>query len=104
MVSAPKLVFADEPTANLDSKSADKLLDLFSSLNETTKTTFLFSSHDPRVLNSAKRVISLMDGTIKDDYWKPLEKKSNEVSYLDPIRSEPNEADLARIKSAYELI
>ncbi len=85
MVTDPKIVFADEPTANLDSKSAEKLLDLFSKLNETTNTTFLFSSHDARVLNNAKRVITLTDGTVVSDDIKKNDKKSADISYLDPV-------------------
>lgn len=67
MVTDPQIVFADEPTANLDSRSAEKLLHLFSRLNETRETTFLFSSHDPRVLGIAKRIIELQDGKITHD-------------------------------------
>ncbi len=67
MVTDPQIVFADEPTANLDSKSAEKLLLLFSRLNETRETTFLFSSHDPRVLQIARRIITLTDGRISYD-------------------------------------
>lgn len=64
MVSRPKIVFADEPTASLDSKSADDLLKLFEHLNQTSGTTFLFSSHDPRVLGIAHRIIRIFDGKI----------------------------------------
>lgn len=64
MVTNPKIVFADEPTANLDSKSAENLLWLFRRLNERRNTTFLFSSHDPRVLKAAKRTIFLADGAV----------------------------------------
>lgn len=103
MVTDPKIVFADEPTANLDSKSADKLLDLFRKLNETTQTTFLFSSHDPRVLNNAKRVISLTDGTIQADTWKKLEKKP-EVSYLDPIWADAEPDQDRRRKSNLDFV
>jgi putative ABC transport system ATP-binding protein len=67
MVTDPQIVFADEPTANLDSKSAEKLLHLFSRLNESRETTFLFSSHDPRVLAIARRIITLHDGRISYD-------------------------------------
>jgi putative ABC transport system ATP-binding protein len=64
MVNRPKLVLADEPTASLDSKSADELLALFEKLNRESETTFLFSSHDPRVLSRAKRIIRVFDGQI----------------------------------------
>lgn len=67
IVSMPRIVFADEPTANLDSQTAKKLLQLFKFLNETKKITFLFSSHDPLVLSSAGRIIQVADGKIISD-------------------------------------
>jgi len=67
MVTHPRIVFADEPTANLDSKSAERLLQVFRELNRNKKTTFLFSSHDPRVLAVADRIIKLSDGKIAAD-------------------------------------
>jgi putative ABC transport system ATP-binding protein len=63
----PQFVLADEPTANLDSKSAFNLLDIMARLNEQEKMTFLFSTHDPRVIERAKRVITLEDGCVIDD-------------------------------------
>jgi putative ABC transport system ATP-binding protein len=60
-------VFADEPTANLDSKTADEILDLMRRLNEERSVAFLFATHDPRVVERAKRVISLTDGRITED-------------------------------------
>jgi putative ABC transport system ATP-binding protein len=65
IVSSPDLVLADEPTANLDSKTAGSLLDLMASLNEKLKITFIFSSHDPLVLSRARRVVRLHDGQIQ---------------------------------------
>ncbi len=67
MVTRPQIIFADEPTASLDSASAESLLALFQKLNQQYQTTFLFSSHDPKVLNIARRVISIADGTISND-------------------------------------
>lgn len=67
IVTNPKIVFADEPTANLDSVTAEKLLQLFRHLNEEKKITFLFSSHDPMVLKIARRVIEMCDGHVKHD-------------------------------------
>ncbi|MFA5499886.1 MAG: ABC transporter ATP-binding protein [Candidatus Omnitrophota bacterium] len=64
VVSGPKVVFADEPTANLDSENSLKLLDLMKRLNEETKTTFIFSTHDPAVREKANRKIMLKDGKI----------------------------------------
>jgi putative ABC transport system ATP-binding protein len=63
----PSFVLADEPTANLDSHSAENLLDIMVELNGTTGTTFLFSTHDDRVIKRARRVISLHDGEIAAD-------------------------------------
>jgi len=67
IASARTLVLADEPTANLDSKSAESLLDIMVELNREHRLTFLFSSHDPRVIARARRVIYLEDGRIVRD-------------------------------------
>lgn len=61
------LTLADEPTANLDSTTASTLLDLMQHLNQTHRSTFVFSTHDPRVVERAKRVIRLVDGQIESD-------------------------------------
>ncbi len=66
----PKFILADEPTANLDSKSAETLLDMMEKLNVQENTTFIFSTHDPRVVNKARRVITLEDGKIVSDVTK----------------------------------
>ncbi len=66
MVSNPKIILADEPTANLDSKTGSELLDMMAELNEKTGMTFLFSTHDKMVMERAKRVIVLKDGKIVD--------------------------------------
>lgn len=63
----PEFILADEPTANLDSASAGNLLDLMARLNEQEQMTFLFSTHDQRVIERARRVITLEDGRIVDD-------------------------------------
>ncbi len=70
LASRPDFVLADEPTANLDSKSADDLLQLMENLNQTYQTTFLFSTHDPRVIKRAQRVITLRDGQIEEDRFQ----------------------------------
>ena len=67
LASKPKIILADEPTANLDSKSAANLLDLMAKLNKEEKITFLFSTHDQRVIKKARRVITLVDGKIDSD-------------------------------------
>ncbi|MDR1975314.1 MAG: ABC transporter ATP-binding protein [Bacteroidales bacterium] len=70
MASRPKFIIADEPTANLDSKTTEKLLDMMLELNEKENITFLFSTHDQRVVNKARRVIVLEDGRIVSDERK----------------------------------
>ncbi len=67
IVSRPKLVLADEPTANLDSKTADGLMELFRELNERHSTTFVIATHDKRVMSYAKRLVRMLDGRIVDD-------------------------------------
>lgn len=67
LASKPKFVLADEPTANLDSKSTGDLLDIMLRLNEQENTTFIFSTHDQRVIDRAKRIITLEDGKIIED-------------------------------------
>jgi putative ABC transport system ATP-binding protein len=64
LVGKPEIVLADEPTANLDSKNGQMILDLMKQLNSANHTTFIFSTHDPRVLTHAGRVIELVDGRI----------------------------------------
>ncbi|MBN1797286.1 MAG: ABC transporter ATP-binding protein [Spirochaetales bacterium] len=70
MVSRPALILADEPTANLDSKTGTSLLQIMHDLNERTGMTFLFSTHDPMVMEWAKRIVKLKDGRIVDDDTK----------------------------------
>lgn len=67
LASKPDFVLADEPTANLDSKSAENLLDIMYRLNQEEGITFVFSTHDQRVIDRARRVITLEDGKIISD-------------------------------------
>lgn len=67
LAAGPRLVLADEPTANLDSENATALLDIMHSLSHEEKTTFIFSTHDPRVMDRAERIITLQDGKIVND-------------------------------------
>lgn len=67
MVTEPALILADEPTANLDSVTAIALLDVMERLNRATGTTFIFSTHDPQVMERARRLIRLRDGQIASD-------------------------------------
>ena len=64
LASKPKFILADEPTANLDGKSAETLLDIMEKLNEEENITFIFSTHDPRVMQKARRIITLEDGKV----------------------------------------
>jgi putative ABC transport system ATP-binding protein len=67
LASKPQFVLADEPTANLDTASANKLMDIMAILNKEEHITFVFSTHDPRVIERARRVITLVDGRIVAD-------------------------------------
>ncbi|MEA2031449.1 MAG: ABC transporter ATP-binding protein [candidate division Zixibacteria bacterium] len=70
MVAEPLLVLADEPTANLDSKSGGELLDLMRKLNQSTGMTFVFSTHDQMIMERATRLVTLKDGYIDSDNWR----------------------------------
>jgi putative ABC transport system ATP-binding protein len=70
LVKNPSLVLADEPTANLDSKTASEILGLMRELNEKLKTTFIFSTHDQLVMDFAERIISLRDGQVAGEMRK----------------------------------
>lgn len=67
LASKPSFILADEPTANLDSKSTADLLDLMAQMNQKENVTFLFSTHDQRVIDRARRVVTLEDGKIVSD-------------------------------------
>jgi len=67
LVKKPKIVLADEPTANLDSKTGESVLQLMAELNKKYGTTFFFSTHDPMVMEYASRVIRLHDGEVTED-------------------------------------
>jgi putative ABC transport system ATP-binding protein len=67
IVSRPALVLADEPTANLDSRTSDGLMELFRELNDHHNTTFVIATHDKRVMSYAKRIVRMLDGRIVED-------------------------------------
>ena len=67
IAARPAIVLADEPTANIDSANADALLEMMETLNREQQVTFLFSTHDPRVMARARRLIRLVDGRIESD-------------------------------------
>lgn len=69
LATSPSIVLADEPTANLDSSASAELLDLMVELNAELETTFLFATHDPMVLERARRVVKLLDGRVSEDVW-----------------------------------
>lgn len=64
LVTKPQIVLADEPTANLDSKTGQSIIDLMKEINASEKTTFIFSTHDHSIMNQARRIIQLQDGMI----------------------------------------
>ncbi len=73
LASKPDFVLADEPTANLDSTSSANLLDMMADLNQKEEITFIFSTHDQRVIDRARRIMTLEDGKIVDDQTRELE-------------------------------
>lgn len=66
LITEPSLVMADEPTANLDSATSEQILALMTQLNQEKGVTFLFSTHDPRIMQKAKRVVRIADGSLVD--------------------------------------
>jgi len=70
IVSDPAIVLADEPTANLDSKNGEKLLELMKTMNREKAVTFIFSTHDSMVMEHARRIIYIRDGQVADDRRK----------------------------------
>jgi putative ABC transport system ATP-binding protein len=67
LVTSPRIVIADEPTANLDSETGEKVLSLMKEINRTEKTTFIFTTHDPEIWKMADHIIFLHDGNIKSE-------------------------------------
>ena len=67
LASKPAFILADEPTANLDSESTAGLLDMMAAMNQEENITFVFSTHDQRVIDRARRVVTLVDGKIVSD-------------------------------------
>jgi putative ABC transport system ATP-binding protein len=67
LVTHPQVIFADEPTANLDSETAENIMQVMRRINQNYQTTFVFSTHDPRVVKHATRIVRLTDGVIQDE-------------------------------------
>ena len=70
LATNPKLILADEPTANLDTENGKQVMDIMAKLNKETGVTFVFATHDPRVINYARRVVTLRDGLIVENNGK----------------------------------
>jgi putative ABC transport system ATP-binding protein len=66
----PKFILADEPTANLDSKATNELLDIMQKMNEESRITFIFATHDQRVMDKARRIVTIDDGKVSSDISK----------------------------------
>jgi putative ABC transport system ATP-binding protein len=79
LVTRPQLVLADEPTANLDSVTGQNILDLMRELNHADGTTFIFSTHDARVMSYASSVIRLADGKLVDSAGRATAAETAEV-------------------------
>lgn len=75
LASKPRFILADEPTANLDSTSTSELLDIMMEMNKKYNTTFIFSTHDQRVVDKARRIVTIDDGKITQDRKVNLEKE-----------------------------
>jgi putative ABC transport system ATP-binding protein len=90
LATHPRVVLADEPTANLDHRTGARILKLMRSINHTHGTTFIFSTHDPRVLEIADRRVDLEDGTItrlgvrNGDVWTYAADRASEIAANDP--------------------
>ncbi len=81
LASHPVLILADEPTANLDTENGHQVMEIMQRLNESTGTTFIFATHDPRVIPYARRVITLRDGKVVENNKQPGGDKSREVEH-----------------------
>ncbi|TFH43620.1 MAG: ATP-binding cassette domain-containing protein, partial [Chrysiogenales bacterium] len=79
LVTKPQIVLADEPTANLDSETGANILKLMRHLNETENVTFVFSTHDPDVLQYASQVIQIKDGTIVEKAGSARQPRSHKT-------------------------
>jgi putative ABC transport system ATP-binding protein len=83
LASHPVLILADEPTANLDSDNGRQVMEIMQRLNQETGTTFIFATHDPRVIPFAQRTVELRDGTITEDWDVSKEMKDDPETIVD---------------------
>ena len=88
LATEPKIILADEPTANLDTQTGRNLIHLMQGLNKRLGTTFLISSHDPDVKEAASRLIKLADGQIVDE-WSTIPKPPISISSACPVQNKP---------------
>ncbi len=79
LVTRPKIVLADEPTANLDSKTGENIIDLMKEMNQIEKTTFIFSTHDAKVMAHANSIIRMADGKIVEDAKRSTKSRDQEI-------------------------
>ncbi len=77
LATRPVLILADEPTANLDTENGRQVMELMQRLNRETNTTFIFATHDPRVVPFARRVIELRDGRVAENHKDPMEPRDS---------------------------
>jgi putative ABC transport system ATP-binding protein len=93
LATKPKLVLADEPTANLDHKTGDGILSLMKDINRTFNTTFIFSTHDKKVMSMADRLVRIEDGRIRllgvrsDTGWRVVDERRRNRGAAAPSRS-----------------
>jgi putative ABC transport system ATP-binding protein len=71
LAPSPKLILADEPTANLDTANGEQVMEIMTRLNKETGITFVFATHDPRVIKFARRIVTLRDGRVVEDRMPP---------------------------------
>ena len=79
LATNPSMILADEPTANLDSKNGEAIMELMTKLNQETGVTFVFATHDQRVIKYSKRVITLQDGLVVSDQTQCFVRRRNET-------------------------
>ena len=93
LVKKPLVVLADEPTANLDSRTAGEILDLMRGINEKTRTTFIFSTHDRLVMERARRIVALHDGRVASDTRASDPSHADSAKDASPIGTRASNSD-----------